>query len=441
MTLIESEQSKDIRLTQITRGPFFLRYASYRKGEDAKLGLRSEDYIVSELTPGYAIFALCDGVGSSYYGNIGSQFLGETLLNWLGNLSAPKDSESPGDKNADRWLEELTADLKTELDSKIEFATRVIQNRNTTNQNELVRLAEKTQLEDFGTQSNFAGGVIWPKSHSFQNGLILLFWLGNARLRIFKESNENRFEELTDLTKWGEDPSQLKEVWSSKEGVVGNVYSYLTDFSKITSIIAYSDGMEGVEKEIKPHIDGAFLETLVRQAQSVKDDDVSYLEIFLAEDGNNEYSDDIVASVRRQYVDVGNSGAESGTQSEVKELREKLEKSESHRKRQSLDFQKTKKLFLFAIAPFILLATLIGLVFGYFIGSSKGGEITPTSTSVPTLTLIIPSATSSIAPPTINETLDNLPITIETAAPETSTMIPAITPETSTITPAITLTP
>lgn len=431
MTLIESDQSKDIRLTQIARGPFLLRYASYRKGEDAKLGLQSEDYIVSELTPERAIFGLCDGVGSSYYGNIGSQFLGETLFNWLGNLSAPNNSDFTEDKNIHKWLDDLTVNLKSELDSKIDFANRVIQNRSRINQNELIQLAEKTQLEDFGTQSNFVGGIIWPpKPHGFQNGLIFLFWLGNARLRIFKKSDENRVEELTHLTKWGQDPAQIKEVWSSKEGVVGNLHSYLTDFSRITSIIAYSDGMEGVEEEIKPDNGGGVLETLIRKAQSIKDDDVSYLEISLSEVSNNQYSDDIVESVRKQYVDTNNNVPPLEYQYEVQKLRKELQKS----KQQILDFEKTKKKFLFLIIILMLLATSIFAILGYLIGTLGEDEMisTPTSISTPTTFppfMLLPT-TSSLVTPASTQILDNISATPQmvtpTAPPPTTVISPVV---------------
>ena len=56
MTIIETEQSRETKFTEIARGPFILRFISYRKSEDAKLNLRSEDYIVSELNPDKAVF-------------------------------------------------------------------------------------------------------------------------------------------------------------------------------------------------------------------------------------------------------------------------------------------------------------------------------------------------------------------------------------------------
>jgi hypothetical protein len=409
MTLIESEQSKDIRLTQVTRGPFMLRFASYRKSEDAKLHLRSEDYIVSELIPEKAVFALCDGVGSSYYGNIGSQFLGETLLNWLGNIDLPDSSKFMNEKITKVWLENLNTSLKKELDLKADFATSIINSKASPDQSELVQLAERTQRDDFGTQSNFVGGIIWPKTKNHPNGLVLLFWLGNARIKIF-----NELEDLTDLTKWGENPEQLKEVWSSKEGVVGHIYSYLTDFSKITRILAYSDGLEDVEDRLIPNLQGGQLEELVRQAQSIKDDDISFLEIFLSEDNQHEYSNDIVSKVRHQYSHSQIPAVLQAQQKGHFEVKENHDKPHKEKRTQS-KFSKLAKLF----GGFIIIISLItsfglGLVLGdYFRVLEKISNIvlptshapTPTFFQSPPTQFVVPSSTPpppplEVIPPT-----------------------------------------
>lgn len=295
MTTIESEQSREVKLAEITRGPFVLRFLSYRKSEDAALNLRSEDYVVSELTPDKAIFGLCDGVGSSFYGNLGSQILGEILLSWLGKLPLPNNLSLEKPQVANSWLNTLTTELTSELNNKVAFATSIIQKKEISSPDELVRLAEITQRDDFGTQSNFACGVVWPKSVSLPKGLVLLFWLGNARIRLF---NQNR--DLTSMLGWGKNPDQLKEVWSSKDGVVGKVYSYITDLSTVTHLIAYSDGLENAEEQIHPNLDGAQLEGLVQQSQSIKDDDATFLELTTRTDEIAGLADDMVVPLRRQ---------------------------------------------------------------------------------------------------------------------------------------------
>ncbi len=299
MTIIETEQSTETKFAEIIRGPFILRFSSYRKSEDAELNLRSEDYIVSELNPDKATFALCDGVGSSFYGNIGSQIVGEILRDWLNRISFPNHLMLGKNESANQWLEALSRDLHNELNQKTSFATAIIQKKEINDQDELSRLAQVTQRDDFGTQSNFACGVFWPKSSALPNGLILLFWLGNARLRIF-----NKNTELTHLLGWGNDPDQLREVWSSKEGVLGHIYSHMTDFSTITTVIAYSDGLENAEDKIRPNLNGAQLEALVNKSQLVKDDDVTYLELSIIEGEVAGVADDMVGFLRKPATPI-----------------------------------------------------------------------------------------------------------------------------------------
>jgi hypothetical protein len=376
MTIIESEQSREISLTEISRGPFVLRFASYRKSEDAKLNLRSEDYIVSELTPDSAMFGLCDGVGSSFYGDIGSQILGETILNWLKRVPLPKNLILEKNNDSSKWLETLTNDLQTELNSKINLATNIIQKKEITSKDELIRLAENTQRDDFGTQSNFACGILWPRSPSLPNGLIILFWLGNARLRIF-----NKNKDLTNYLGWGDNPNQLKEVWSSKEGVVGSVYSYLTDFSKITTVMAYSDGLENVEENIHPNLNGTQFEAIVNQAQLIKDDDVSYLELSAIQGEVAGGTDDIVSLLRNPVV-----SASVKSEPELQKLKQALASLQNKYNTQSLGIKKIK---LTLIALSIILSTLC-LLAGFLLGSVLSSKPELAATPTPSATLIPP---------------------------------------------------
>jgi hypothetical protein len=352
VTIVESEQSREMGLTQIARGPFVFRYASYRKSEDAKLNLRSEDLIISELTPKQALFGICDGVGSSFYGNIGSQILAETILSWSKSHPLPSREDLIDPIG---WVHKMSHDLQTHLNEATKFATDFIQRKELRGKAALIQLAEQTQRDDFGTQSNFAAGIIWPKSAALPDGLVLLFWLGNARLRIFNKENE-----LTHLLGWGRDSDQLKEVWSSKEGVLGNICSYITDLSHITAIIAYSDGLEGVEEQIHPNISGSKLESLVSLAQSIKDDDISFLEISSFSNEAVDYSEDIIDILRdRDHLAL--------LQPDSRELRQKINNLSKELKSE-ITRHKTTKQTLTILAVFLAVCILAELIAIFILG-------------------------------------------------------------------------
>ena len=420
MTTVESEQSREVKLAELTRGPFVLRFLSYRKSEDAALNLRSEDYIVSELTPDKAIFGLCDGVGSSFYGNLGSQILGEILLSWLGKVAPPNNLSLEKPQVANSWLNTLTAELTSELNNKVAFATSVIQKKEISSPDELVRLAEMTQRDDFGTQSNFACGVVWPRSASLPKGLVLLLWLGNARIRLF---NQNR--DLTSVLGWGKNPDQLKEVWSSKDGVLGKVYSYITDLSTVSHIIAYSDGLENAEGHIRPNLDGTQLEALVQQSQSIKDDDATFLELSARMDEIAGLADDLVIPLRRQLRPSFPAPAPPGP-----EVHKPKAAPATPQKKPSSQDSGIQRNPLWLVVLFALVATLCFCT-GFLVRPVVGGDwfASPTATFTHTLTS---SATSTL---TVTPS-----ITVTFTETSTSTSTPTETP-TPTATETLTATP
>ena len=426
MTIIETDQSREIKLTEVARGPFVLRYLSYRKSEDAALDLRSEDYIVSDLNPEKTVFALCDGVGSSFYGNIGSQILGEILLNWLGQLSIPGNFSLDKSQN---WLGKLTDSLTSELNKRTAFATNIIQQKELSSQNEMVRLAEITQRNDFGTQSNFACGIVYPASPTLPKGLILLFWLGNARLRLFSQNRD-----LTSSLGWGKDPNQLLEVWSSKDGVVGTVHSYISDLSAVTNIIAYSDGLENVDEQVRSNLNGEQLEVLVQKSQSIKDDDATFLELL---PNNKELAgqvDDLVLPLRRQLQTVSPRASQPTTDPEVQKLRSAL--NALQKKYDDLSRKNTPSMGMLLIISVIFMTICFFL--GLIVGPTVKSILTPpTETPTPTFTAT-PTRFRSPTPMLTDTALPTETATVvtETSTPSpTETATPTIPTETFTLSP------
>ncbi len=392
MTLIESEQARDAKLTQIYRGPFNFRYAYNRKREDAQPGISGEDYVVSEISSRQIIFSLCDGVGTSFYGNLGSQIVGEVILEWLGNLNIPQLIDTKRAESYSPWQETICSDLRKELNSRTNFATSLIQKKQSSSQNDIIQLSENMRRDDFGTQSNFVSGVIWQRSNQLPNGLILLLWLGNARIRIF-----NGEKDLTPLTKWGSNPEQLKEVWSSKDGVIGTIYSYITDLDNISSIIAYSDGLESVDGSIVPNLGPADFHAIVEQAQSIKDDDVSFLEIQISTDDSCDYANDIV-SVIRSHLISSREGAAEDTQKDLQRLKRDVDVSTKENVNLKQDIARLRsKATLIAISG--LFALFLGVVIGIFIGNVFGKE--KEGAGAPTdFPILLPTPTIFINTPT-----------------------------------------
>jgi len=431
MAHIETEQSREIPLTVLVRGPFILRFASYRKNEDANLNLRSEDFIVSDITTEKALFGLCDGVGSSFYGNIGSQILGEILIAWLGKVPLPNNAILSRNESLQKWIDTLAKNLLTELNSKTKLATGIINKKDLSDKDELIRIAETTQRDDFGTQSNFACGILWPRSPTLPNGLVILFWLGNARLRLFNQNTD-----LTRLLGWGKDPDQLREVWSSKDGVLGRIYSYVTDLSKITTVIAYSDGLENVEDQIRPNLNASELEKLIFQSQGVKDDDATFLELSASRVEVPGIKDDVVSLLRGTGAVLASPHTSETDPTDTGKLKQTLDALQKKYDVQKATARKLRRNLIVLTTLFAIGCFVGGLVTGVALRSNRlfGPTITPTSsaTLLPSLTpSLIPSMTSTILPTsTATETITPTPSptsTITATGTVTNTGTPAAT--------------
>lgn len=427
MATIESEQTRIIELTQVTRGPFYIRYASYPKKEDLEFEPRSEDYIVADFDPNRALFALCDGVGTSFYGYFGSQFLGETLLNWLRALTTSVEFTNTVTIDAGK-LDEFRHNLREEIDKSAQAANVIVMDKDLNNKPELVRMAEEDQRNNFGTQSNFVCGLILPKTSHHPNGLLLLFWLGNARIRLFRYRGEKDYEDLTWKSGWGRNPTQLKETWSSKDGTVGNVYSYSTDLSEVTHIVVYSDGLESVDERVIPGFEPIAFKKLAEHAQSVKDDDVSFLEIKTSHKDITVYADDIVPKLRSRHKATSNEKSIRGLETELKESKQRSDDLSRINAR-------LKKRITQASILFSLIFLFIGLITGLGLNTIIQSVIsTPTPTATITIKPTRIPITETPVPPT------ETPTPLDTTSP--TEIVPAPTEtSTETITPEFTISP
>ena len=101
MSLVELDQSYETPVTELRRGPFKIRYAYARSRDCQDSNENGQDYLVWRAESYRAAFALCDGVGQSFFGGIGAQIIGEAIIDWLwkvdiGSIKAPSIPINPG---------------------------------------------------------------------------------------------------------------------------------------------------------------------------------------------------------------------------------------------------------------------------------------------------------------------------------------------------------
>jgi len=280
MAILELDQSHETPLTEIHRGPFKLRYAYARSKDCQESGEKGQDYLVWRTEHFRAAFALCDGVGQSYFGGIGAQIVGEAIMEWLWKLpleNEPRIADSQG----------LIQALQNFLDSKKALATKIIGDVDIKSvESELIRDALEARRKTRGTQSNFVCGIIDIPNQFHPKGRVLLFWLGDAKLKIWKnDTNQTPFLKAN----WNK-----QDGWSSLFGTSGEIRCFQGTLDDLDCVIAHSDGVDPVRPKLSPALT---LTELDRQLGQLGDDDVSYLELFFSNPSPN-LEDDLVSEIR-----------------------------------------------------------------------------------------------------------------------------------------------
>ena len=295
MAIIELDQAHDTQLSTYSRGPFTIRYAYVRDSGSQVSGGRGQDYMIIRAEPQRLAFAVCDGVGQSFFGDLAAQLVGERLAQWLWALpSDPTGLPTP--------RQSLAKSLHEYLDQQIDLGTRLVMGK-TLSGYPLIREVQEQNRAESGTQSNFVCGLLEAASTRLPHGRVLLFWLGDAMLHTWRQGVDAS-EQLG--ATWSSE-----EAWSSKEGVVGEIHSFVGDLRQVDSILAHTDGFNHLKDRWRPGLDAAIIDKSIGSPE----DDVSYLEVSISV-GMPHLEEDLVGELREDArpgaLMTSSSGSPSG---------------------------------------------------------------------------------------------------------------------------------
>lgn len=271
---IQTEQTP-VRTAECPRA--YVRYLySPSKGSLASLA-KGQDYLAWDYDEeeDALVFVLCDGVSSSFFGDIAAKFLAEHLLKELlgefGQELAAMDNDQVRTNHVVSRLNGWVQDVRKEV------ADVDISRFSTLRQEIYSRLRN-----EHGSQTVFISGRV---DFSDPEPSLILIWMGNATGYLFNENAEP-----TAIDGEWHDGNR----WSSKEGVRGKLFlrTQALAASGIKRIMAASDGLkwdgegDGERRRIPftelLRIDNMGLRKLVDQELRHEDsDDISFIDIHL----------------------------------------------------------------------------------------------------------------------------------------------------------------
>jgi len=287
-------QYEDTYPKNVNLNNYAFRYAYIRSSDSRNYDDPGQDYLSFSSDDNTFIFVICDGVSQSFFGDLGAKLLGNGLIEWLQSMNNEFESGKL-QASLSNYLVKFTATSKEYIDHYPlpENVSPILHD-----------VLEKKR--GHGSESTFVCGRIDFPSESFADGRIFLGWMGDTRLRIWRDSVECTNELEGDF--------DTKKRWSSNKGLVGgDPYVFISDLGNmdrrnhITKILAYSDGLSSLDHFYEYITNKRLLDLLVESMESPTSDDISYIEIFLnvTDQNKNMYEkNEDTKNLRTASIDV-----------------------------------------------------------------------------------------------------------------------------------------
>jgi hypothetical protein len=294
MNLVHATRAGDtVRLAQYAETPPYhvdhrgLRCRlAYARAEESRTAQQpGQDYVACKRMPGGMTFALCDGVGESFIGNVAAQLLGDDLVDWMAHRLPRNFDEAQTRVALTDHLVKLTGTATERILS--ECLPR-----------DLPPMVQSVLREKqaFGSESTFVGGRIDMPGATFPRGRLAFAWLGDSRLRLWNAESE-RTEEFgnTFIT---------TERWSSRRGPVRSqphvfVAPLVTaeGHASASRVLAYSDGLVDLDALAVSPSDAELKAVMEASRSRPLNDDMSFIEIQI-----DVRQKQAVASRRRRFI-------------------------------------------------------------------------------------------------------------------------------------------
>lgn len=246
-----------------TRGPTFgYRYAYTPSADSLRDHEPGQDYLVFNDQGSTFIFAACDGVSQSFYGNLAARLLGEELVAWLAGYAPAPGDALPSAADLSAFLLSLTGAATAQVDEQlIPTEPPVLYS---------ILLEKRAR----GSEAMFVCGRVDLEAPDGSAGRIFLAWMGDMRVGLWRA---NRRVDLGGR-------HETDERWSSRRGPIGgdvHVYSGpLTAEEPFSRLIVYSDGLKALDETPDwRQTDDSLRRLISGTSADPESDDVTYFEL------------------------------------------------------------------------------------------------------------------------------------------------------------------
>jgi hypothetical protein len=249
-------QDQSCPVTRLTVGRGLVRFLFDPSHDSKTSGEPGQDFVAFRHGADRFAFALCDGVGASFLGNLAAHYLGLALVEWLWAQPA-EEMGARFEAGLSRLLHDLVPDARDWIEryplppSLPPLLQSVLDEKRA-----------------YGSETMFVcGHVTWPAR---TGGTVALATLGDSELQIVDPSGR-----VTHRT------GSQQERWSTHRGPRGQVRTYLLPAREVARVIAYSDGLRSLARDLHRLSDDALDAAVARLGQQPLSDDVSLVDVVL----------------------------------------------------------------------------------------------------------------------------------------------------------------
>lgn len=237
-----------------------LRYAYFRSSDSVANQIEGQDYLVFKAGERRLAFVVCDGVGSSFCGNIAARVLGDELVEWLWGLEADNLSTASAlSETAKSYLLKLQPKAEREV-SRYQIPDHLPP---------LVQQALEAQRA-YGSEAVFVGGRIDHPTSESPAGRLLLVWMGDTQAHLYDDAG-NEIDIGASFNP--------NDRWSSTQGVRGVAHSWVGPAEDVARLVVFSDGISGHADKLTAYSDIELEAALQAQFRTPNSDDVALLDV------------------------------------------------------------------------------------------------------------------------------------------------------------------
>ena len=240
----------------------YVRFAYSRSSDSMNSQIEGQDYLCFQHNDQRLVFVVCDGVGSSFCGNLAARILGDALLEWLWTLDVTYlGGPSALNEAAVSYLNRIQKQAQLEV-SEYEIPGEM---------SGLVRQALEAQRV-YGSEAIFAACRIDHPSPMIPDGLISVMWMGDTQIHVIDEE-EHEFD-------LGGEWNNANR-WSTVQGTKGRMFTWMRELQGVGRAYAFTDGLNAHAENLAEYGDSKLDREIHAGAKLPTSDDVALVDVVL----------------------------------------------------------------------------------------------------------------------------------------------------------------